>query len=985
MVTLQKKRFLFIFATLFIFFISFPIISSATIQDSLNLNIQVTNGTGTPIAGPVAYSVQFNLSENIDCSAEVYSVSDTVTTNDVGRFTFILNNLSNISFQEQMYLSYERSGILQNCTRIARSAYAFTTKNISWEGIIGRPDQDLNTTSDVNFNAITALQSINVGGVNVCLANGTSCIAGGGDFSFSDFQASYNLNVTNSHPLFNNITVNGTMNVTNQSGTYGIFIDENAKVGIGTATNLLDELTIEGAVDIRHTAIISDDHALEIEVDAAGFGDVKGLFIDFISGAIGLTDDEEAIFVNIDKSASLGGDIAGLEIVTTEGAAEVHGYTVGVEVHPVEQLSGIFSNMDTALNNGVDARAAFISGATNVSMFVSNGDTVTIGNTVMFEELEFLLDTFASGVGIQPAFYYSTGLDMWAEFSPADGTNGMRDTGVIIWLDSDIPLWANNGTEFLIRINRTRASLATVPIEEKVQIASATEYFWDKNAYVSVFNITVEDDVCIAGGNCLSTVSGGASTNVFDQDLNTTNAVNFTQVVLNNTGISDPTLTLIKNSTGTSMIELRNFNPGGRADINWLNDTGANIVRIGAHSPDVFSSLEHFHIKTSNSTGGLVTRFSITTGDSNRSKVGITKSYLNINGNGDEDFLVRLETDRSWVFKNVGSGATSILALAPEFPDKSFDIQNNENFTQFRFTSKDSLENSLFSVNGSVRIGTITNDDIGNGNLVVDNYITASNITILNSGNLTTTNLTLLSLLSCDGTLGTDATGNVICSVAGAGGDFSFTDFQASYDLNLTNIFDQSLNTTSDITFNAITASQSINVAGVNVCLANGTSCVAGAGDFSFTDFQNSFAINFTAAFLSNFTESFLLNQSNIFDQNLNTTDNVQFSNLTILNSGNITTTNLTILSLLSCTEALETDAAGNVICGTDATGAGTSSWVSSSGLIVNATAGVSVGIGTATPTHPLTVIGEINATTDIFIGQYRIQDNGVNLIIGAA
>lgn len=51
--------------------------------------------------------------------------------------------------------------------------------------------------------------------------------------------------------------------------------------------------------------------------------------------------------------------------------------------------------------------------------------------------------------------------------------------------------------------------------------------------------------------------------------------------------------------------------------------------------------------------------------------------------------------------------------------------------------------------------------------------------------------------------------GNGSCgTIAGSGGigDFSFTDFQESYDLNLTNIFDQALNTTSNVTFDNITA-----------------------------------------------------------------------------------------------------------------------------------------------------------------------------------
>ena len=267
--------------------------------------------------------------------------------------------------------------------------------------------------------------------------------------------------------------------------------------------------------DIIHTSVVNDDHALEIECDAAGFGDVKAVDIDYITGAIAAGSDDAVILANIDKFASTGGDVTALEVLTTEGGATVNGMLCGVTVNPIEQLSGIFGDMDSALSNAVDVRTEFINPAINLQIFVNDNDTVTIGNALKFEELEFILSVDASQ-NIQPIFEYSTGVGTWATFTPVDGTNGMLNSGVIAWLDSDIPTWAiGTGSEFLIRITRTRNGLSIPPTEQKVQIAVAELFYWDKDGDLFVNNITANQ---INGGSPISKLEG-LSTG-FTTDLN---------------------------------------------------------------------------------------------------------------------------------------------------------------------------------------------------------------------------------------------------------------------------------------------------------------------------------------------------------------------------------------------------------------------------------------------------------------------------------
>lgn len=295
-------------------------------------------------------------------------------------------------------------------------------------------------------------------------------------FIGSGFNSTINIHDQDLNTTSNNVQFN-TTNIT-------------TSLAIGNGSDFSHELDVHGHVEFEHVADQDGDHALEIDLDAAGFGDVKAIFIDYDSGAIVLEQDEEVIFLNIDQFEALGGAITGVLIVSTEGVANITGLQVGVGIHPLFQLSGIFGNMDSALNNSVDVRTAFITQGDDVDIFVEDDDTVTIGNDLRFEEMEWIFNRSAGGAGIKPQFWHSTGVNTWSLFAPADGTNGFRDSGVIIWEISDIPDWeVGLNSEFLIRINRTQNNIPVTPIENLVQIAVAEDFFWDKNGDLKVNSI----------------------------------------------------------------------------------------------------------------------------------------------------------------------------------------------------------------------------------------------------------------------------------------------------------------------------------------------------------------------------------------------------------------------------------------------------------------------------------------------------------------
>ncbi len=236
----------------------------------------------------------------------------------------------------------------------------------------------------------------------------------------------------------------------------------------------------EGAVDMHHTAAAANEHALEIEVDAAAKGDIIGLNLSYVTGAIAGGQDEEGILVNIDESAATGGDVTALEVLTTEGSATIIGMEAAAQVNPIFQLAGQFEDMDVALVKTTDRLTEFLNAGNDIVFFVDNADTITIGDADQFEEIEFLLATAAS-VSVKPKFEFSITGSAWTEFFPADGTNGMRNSGLVFWLLADISAtWAKHGSEFLIRITREKATVQTDPIESKVQIVKGIQYEWTK-------------------------------------------------------------------------------------------------------------------------------------------------------------------------------------------------------------------------------------------------------------------------------------------------------------------------------------------------------------------------------------------------------------------------------------------------------------------------------------------------------------------------
>lgn len=281
------------------------------------------------------------------------------------------------------------------------------------------------------------------------------------------------------------------------------------------AGGVVDIMTIAThGVDIHHTATESDEHALELEVDAAGFGDVKAVDIAYDTGTLGTGEAEAIVLINLNEIDAAGGDIFGFLILSTEGGAnEVFGLGVGALVGPIHQDSGTFANPTTGTNNTASTDvAAMIDGSTgtNTTIFVADNDFIIIGAAAAFTELEFNIETGAAQPGIKPTFAYSTvGSGQFTTFSPIDGTNGFRNTGIVAWEVDELTGHVTNddtGT-FDIKITRTHAVAGSVSLFF-AKTATTVVYSWDKDGDVTVRELQA-DLYNFGGGDSTLTIASG--------------------------------------------------------------------------------------------------------------------------------------------------------------------------------------------------------------------------------------------------------------------------------------------------------------------------------------------------------------------------------------------------------------------------------------------------------------------------------------------
>jgi hypothetical protein len=281
--------------------------------------------------------------------------------------------------------------------------------------------------------------------------------------------------------------------ITGQGTTADFTLKNDADTNVLQLLTGTSELDLTGTLDIIHTATGADDHGLEVELDAAGFGDVKAIEIAYETGAISLGEDEAVILTSLNQIAATGGEVYGHEILATEGSATVWGQKAGALVGPILQDAGTFANPSLGTDNTTGTNVPNMvdgSSGTNTLIFEDDGEYIKIGAAAAFTEIEFIISTGAANPGIKPTFEYSTaGIEQWTAFTPVDGTDGFRNTGVVAWDAADLTGHVADDTTgtFDIRITRTHVSAGNVTLDY-AKTAATTVYSWNKDGDISALS-----------------------------------------------------------------------------------------------------------------------------------------------------------------------------------------------------------------------------------------------------------------------------------------------------------------------------------------------------------------------------------------------------------------------------------------------------------------------------------------------------------------
>ncbi len=226
------------------------------------------------------------------------------------------------------------------------------------------------------------------------------------------------------------------------------------------------------------------------------------LHVDYITGAIAPGTEHSVIHINIEDDTATGGLVHAIDVADVgTGTVTVVGLGTFSNVIPVKQSIGTFSTPDKVLkvmNAGADTisaaalTTAFGDAAKDTTLFESDDDEVMLGAAAVFNEIEVILNTAASGPGIKPTFWYSSGSGSFTPFNPEDGSNGMRDSGIINWVSGDLSwtTWDYKGVDqYWIKIIRTQGNISTPPIEDTFKILASTDYEWDENGIINVAGI----------------------------------------------------------------------------------------------------------------------------------------------------------------------------------------------------------------------------------------------------------------------------------------------------------------------------------------------------------------------------------------------------------------------------------------------------------------------------------------------------------------
>lgn len=253
--------------------------------------------------------------------------------------------------------------------------------------------------------------------------------------------------------------------------------------------------TTTGVLRLEHTPAITSTRPLNVDVNAAGYGDTHGMVTDYVTGAFSATTNADINMVTIDGSSATGGTVSAFfaDLVNAGSLSSVNALRVSPGINPINQSTGSFANSSKSwdFNSNSSAYTDVTTGTNQI--FVHNGDILYVSKAAStFSDINVTLSINAN-TSILPTFQYWNGA--WTTFVPTDGTNGFTHSGNITFVAANLSGWTTttvNGTSgYYIRITRTKGSLSVVPTETSIQLASGLTYYWDSTGAIYANSLTL--------------------------------------------------------------------------------------------------------------------------------------------------------------------------------------------------------------------------------------------------------------------------------------------------------------------------------------------------------------------------------------------------------------------------------------------------------------------------------------------------------------
>ena len=317
----------------------------------------------------------------------------------------------------------------------------------------------------------------------------------------------------------------------------GTFTDLTAAGDVNITLGAAENVTIDaetnprthslGTIHIDHKPSIVGTRCFTLNIDANSIADTLGIAVEYLATAMAAGEVGIGIDVTVDTINASGGEVQALVVSKVgTGTLEVDAIHAGPGVLPIRQESGAFGAADNV--EKTTDESAFTAITTASEMFSADNDFVYLGHSTTFNEVEWLFNTVASGAGIKPEFYFSTGAGTWTLFGPNDSTNGCRTNGVLEWELADISgTWAlatyDAVSKYWIKIKRTATSITTKPVLNTMKLVSATMYSWDDSGDLTINDLTYGGTLYVfdAGGE---TITGDGT----DLTINSGNDINLT-------------------------------------------------------------------------------------------------------------------------------------------------------------------------------------------------------------------------------------------------------------------------------------------------------------------------------------------------------------------------------------------------------------------------------------------------------------------------